>query len=114
MKLKKGQRVVLKSPGRIEAIVDSEIFGDPSVPEDERTYHVTIPETRKRYQAKNLEPLPEEQEIHAQTPAHDEELARFVAAGQHMLLHPGDPVSRNTFIESGRKLGWIISLPQKP
>jgi hypothetical protein len=114
MELQKGQRVVLKSPGRIEAIVDSEIYGDLSVPEDERTYHVTIPETRKRYQAKNLEPIPEEQEIHPHTPAHDEELARFVAAGQYMLLHPGESVARNTFIESGRKLGWIISLPQKP
>jgi hypothetical protein len=114
MKLQKGRRVIVKSPGEMEAIVDTEIYGDPGVPEQDRTYHVIIPETRKRFQAKYLEPIPEEREIRPYTTAYNEELGRFSAALQQMLNHPDDMVARNVFIESGHKLGWIISLPKKP
>jgi hypothetical protein len=114
MKFEKGQRVVLKSPGRIEATVEGQIYGDPSVPEDQRTYHVIIPETRKRFPAKDIEPIPGDQIIRPGSREWDTELDRFLHAGQHMILHPEDPVARDLFIQSGHQLGRVITLPTKP
>jgi hypothetical protein len=113
MRFKKGQRVILKSPFLIEAIVEDQIYSDPSVPEDQLTYHVTIPETRKRVTGKNLEPIPEDKTLRPYSPEWNEEVARFVAAGQQMLLHPDDSIARAKLVEAGHKLGWIVPIAAK-
>jgi hypothetical protein len=113
MKFEKGQRVILKSPGQIEAIVEDQIYGGPSVPDDQLNYHVTIPQTIKRVTAKDLEPIPEDQTLRPYSPEWNEEVARFVAAGQHMLLHPNDSVAQAKLVESGHKLGWIVPIAPK-
>lgn len=113
MSLKAGQQVIIKNPRSLVGTVVRERPGDRDLPEGERRYLVRIAEERF-YLPSDLEPAEEENKNPTKFSAEwNAEMARFVEAGQRWVADNSDRAAFDAFSESGRKLGWIVPIPEQ-
>lgn len=112
MPFEKGQRVLIKSPGTLVGTVLEARPGDKGLPEERTHYRVQISDERY-YLSTSLEPAEQPREkLERYSEEWLAEMKRWIESGQRLVADQMDREAREQFLESGRKLGFIV--PIKP